>query len=504
MEKWVTRILCILTMAFFLLVFLQEKTHFVSIKQLGGVVNKVEYPKFTMQSYADRSYQNNLEKYSKHNFGFREWFIRCYNQYLWDFYGKTSVFGVSVGRDGWLYEPWFVEDYYHSRMYKYTDNPEIFKNKLRTEAVRLYKVQEILKEFGVTLFVMLEPGKDRVFPEYLPENKWCDDPEGVRAANYYPYLFDSLGINYINFSKHFVEQKGKVDYPLFPQTGTHWSNIASLYAADSLFKYMEQIGNKNISNIEIGKPYYDTTRKPDDDLEQMMNLIREIPKVPNMYADVSVVEDMSAVKPKLITIGDSFFWNIANEIPLGSIFSEYQYWYYNSTVYFNPNYSSTSEIDLLAELLSADYVMLSYCTAMIYDIGNGFITKALVHLCYDDEQIETVIKRIMSNMKNDEKWMNSLYEKANTKCVGIEDAMREDAEYLIFTDPENYFEELCVSGIPTIRNKDMCIKRIKEQIYSYPVWLDEVKRKAEEWNVSLDSAVTRNAIWYYNQHKSEQ
>ena len=503
MEKWVHRILCILTMLIFGLIFLQEKTHFVRTKQLGGVVEEVAFPKFTMKDYSDRKYQNDLENYSKQNFGFREWAIRCYNQYLWDVYGMTSVYGVSVGKDGWLYEPWFVDDYYQSRMYKYTDNSEEIKEKFRTEANRLFKIQKILEEFGVTLFVMLEPGKERVYPEHLPNGDKYTEPMGVKAADYYPYLFDSLGVNYVDFSKYFIEQKDKVDYPLFPQTGTHWSNIAAVHSADTLFRYMEHIGRKNLHNISIGSAYYDKTRKPDDDLEQMMNLTREIPKVPNMYASVSVDNDTTAEKSKLITIGDSFFWNMIGEVPLDSIFSQWQYWYYNSTVYFNPNYASTSEMDLPMELLGADYVMLSYCTAMIYDLGNGFTTKALVHLCYDDAQIQKAIDGIVSTMKKDNGWKASLEKKAIGQNIPLEDLMLGDAKYMLFNNPENYFDELRGDDVPKVRNQDIYIKQIKKKIYGYPKWLNEVKLDAEKWNVSLDSAVTRNAIWYYNQHKSE-
>lgn len=503
MDKRVTRILCILTMLVFLLIFLQEKTHFVHMKKLDGVVEEVAFPKFTMKDYSDREYQNNLENYSKQNFGFREWAIRCYNQYLWDFYGKTSVLDISVGNDGWLYEQWFVDDYYQSRMYKYTDDPEVMKEKYRTEAYRLFKIQKILEEFGVTLFVMIEPGKDRVYPEHLPDGDKYTQPMGVKAADYYPYLFDSLGVNYVNFSKYFVEQKGKVDYPLFPQTGTHWSNIAAVHSADTLFRYMEHLGKKNIHNIKIGSAYCDKTRKPDDDLEKMMNLIREIPKDSSMYVSVSVDDDATAEKPKLIVIGDSFFWNFVNEVPLDSIFSDYQYWYYNSSVYFSPNYTSTSEIDLVTELLGADYVMLSYCTSMIYDLGNGFIPNALVHLCYSDSKINSVQNGIISIMKNDKNWMVSLSEKASSQGRELEDVMLGDAKYLLYNNPEAYFEELRGEGVPQVRNEDIYIKKIKSKIYSSPKWLDDVRRKAEKWNVSLDSAVTRDAIWYYNQHKPE-
>ena len=109
----------------------------------------------------------------------------------------------------------------------------------------------------------------------------------------------------------------------------------------------------------------------------------------------------------------------------------------------------------------------------------------------------------MASMKNDENWMASLVEKANLQGREFEDVMLGDAKYMLFSNPENYFDELRGSGVPQVRNKDIYIKQIKKKIYGYPMWLDSVRADAERWNVSLDSAVTRNAIWYYNQNKSE-
>ena len=501
MDKWVHRILCILTMLVFALIFIQEKTHFARLKPLGGVVEELAWPNITMDGYADRSYQTNLENYSKQKFGFREWFIRCYNQYMWDFYGITNVTDVSLGHDNWLYEPWFVDEYYNGLMYKATDDPEFYKSTLRKEAIRLYKLQEVLKNLGITLFVMIEPGKERVYPEHLPDRKKYEI-DGVRPVDYYPYLFDSLGINYINFSKYFVEQKDKVDYPLFPQTGTHWSNIAALHVADSLIRYMEYIGDTNINNLKIGKPYFAPTRKPDDDLEQMLNLVREIPKVPNMYADVSVVNDTSASRPKILINGDSFAWNILNQIYMDSIFSKWNYWYYNSTIYKNPDYNSTSEVDYAAEILGTDFIVLSYCTAMIYRLGYGFIPKALAHLCFDDNQIAAVREKIIANMYGNEELMKYLRNKASAEGRKLEDVMYDDAMENLYTRLEVHFPELNGPEIPQLR-KDIGIERVKSEIYNLPEWICDVRRQAEEWNVPLDTAVTRNAIWYYNQHKSD-
>ena len=95
---------------------------------------------------------------------------------------------------------------------------------------------------------------------------------------------------------------------------------------------METLGNRNITNINIGEKYYAKTREPDDDLEQLLNLSFKIKSKPNLYADVTTIEDSTAVKPYFIVIGDSFFWTISYNIPLNNIFSKTPYWYYNSTI----------------------------------------------------------------------------------------------------------------------------------------------------------------------------
>ena len=34
--------------------------------------------------------------------------------------------------------------------------------------------------------------------------------------------------------------------------------------------------------------------------------------------------------------------------------------------------------------------MLSYCTVQLYNCGNGFVDRALLELCYDPDEIQTV------------------------------------------------------------------------------------------------------------------
>ena len=508
------KILFIATITVFVIILIQTLWHPINFRPLKGVTVKTELPKFTFKSYRNNTFQSQFEKYNKENFGFREWTFRMYNQYIWSCYDKTNAFVVIEGKDGYLYEKEFVRDHYESLMYKHTDDTTTMKELLETEALRLWKVQELLKEHDIHIFANLIPGKDIIYPEYLPENTYTR-PDGIHAYDYYKPRFDDLGINYIDNVTYFQDIKDKVDYPLFPKTGTHWTNIAATHAFDSIIRYMEVLGNKNLLNVELSEKYPDKTRQPDDDLEQLINIIFKLRPNTNYYTDVTVIPDSTAVKPKLITIGDSYFWTISYNIPLSKIFSESPYWYYNSTIYFDKYNNSTKDIDFACELMSADYIMLNYCTVQLYDMGNKFLPKALVYLCYNDDERNNKIEEIINNMKNDENWYNSLSEKAKKQNISIEQVMRDDATFIVYQQPETCFDNLKGYNLPTARNESL--KELNDpKSYEYKInqmirmiradseWLESVKRKAEENGITLEIQLKKDAIWMLNQENENK
>ena len=182
---------------------------------------------------------------------------------------------------------------------------------------------------------------------------------------------------------------------------------------------MEVLGNKNLLNVELSEKYIDETRKPDDDLEQLLNIIFKIKPNVNYYTDVTIIPDSTAIKPNLITIGDSYFWTISYNFPLTKLFNESPYWYYNSTIYFDKENSSTKDIDFAKELMDADYIMLNYCTVQLYDLASKFLPKALVYLCYDAEERDNKVEEIINSMRNDEGWYATLSEKAKKQKISL-------------------------------------------------------------------------------------
>lgn len=433
MKNTVTTLLCLLTMAFLLLFFVQERTSVFKLKPLNGVYVDVPTPEFTMKSFSSGTYQANLEKHLRYHFGFREVLIRLYNQYAWDFFHKTTNQTIKLGLEDWIYGKREYDNYFVSYMYNITLDRSVMKAKFDREAARLYKVQRILDEYDVFLFMTLLPGKEFVYPEYLPEYKGTLK-EPFHAIEYYPEVFDSLGVRYIDVLQIFKDKKAEVDYPLYPKTGGHWSLVASAMAFDTIMRYVEHESGMNLRNIQIGDVHPGETVTPDNDLENLLNLFRPIQPNQNYYADTQVILDSTASKPEFILIGDSYFWNWTKSVPLGSIFSQYYYWYYNSTVHFNPRGTHTSELDILKEILNVKIIDLSYSPVQLYVFSNGFLPKALLYLTHEDAEIEAKIEEIASTLDKPE------------------EEKRKSAMDLLFATPEDYFPDLAADGVPSTRN----------------------------------------------------
>ena len=74
------------------------------------------------------------------------------------------------GKEDWLFEDVYVKDHYESMMYNYTNDTAEMRKIFETEALRLWKVQELLKEYDIHIFVSINPGKDMITVSAQTEN----------------------------------------------------------------------------------------------------------------------------------------------------------------------------------------------------------------------------------------------------------------------------------------------------------------------------------------------
>lgn len=513
-------ILFILTALLLFASLLQKQFNIFKFNELKGVVEEKPMPKLTLQSYVDGTFQNGTEAHLKQHFGFREPMVRLYNQCLWDCFGQSKVVGeqILMGKEHWIYEPWFVEDHYQTRYLDYYGDTATMAKRMRDDAKRVFQLQQILKPYGTYLFVGQLPGKDLIYSEYLPDNP---NPElenipKISPRYFYEKEFERWNIDHVNFEHWFLKLKHDTDLPLFPQTGTHWTKYTSLLAADSLIRYMEHLGRINMANVVIGEPHYEKAQSPDDDLESLMNLMRPLPKPKYPYAEVRTDGDTTADKPKLITIGDSFWWNIVLQLPMSEIFSAYPYWYYFSSIYYDGAHNNTSEINLVDEVLSADFIMLSYSSALQYYLGNGFLNQAILALCYDLDEIEAGKTRARAVIEGNAQWMEKVKTKAAQSGQDVEAVLNDEVSYLVDNNLEDFYPELRDSIITKRSTRvqnyffgdslSFVTREIENtvlEIKAKPEMMVEMRRKAAERGLDLETTIQGDAQWIVNQ-KIEQ
>ena len=497
--------------------WLQKQFNLFKFKDLKGVIVEQSMPDLSYKNYHDGSFQQQTEEHLKQHFGYRQPLIRLYNQYLWDFYRKTHVSQeqITFGKDNWFYEPGVVSDYYQRQFRFFAADSAEMAAMLSKEAHQLLHLQQVLESHGIRLIVCLVPSKDCIFPEYLPEiqdTTYIGEPK-ISARFFNEEEFTRLGINHLNLEQWFLQIKDTTDFMLFPKTGTHWTRYAALHAADTLIHYMEHLDSINMKNLVIGPKKLDNARDPDDDLECLLNLMRPLPKPKYYYADCTTDSDTTAIKPKMIVIGDSFWWTIAAQIPLKEIFSEAPYWYYNSTIYYDSRYHSVSELNLKEELLSADFVVLSYCATQQYRMNDGFTQKALEALGVEGTMdsadfINREIQRNIGLILATPSSMEVIREKAVQNNQPVEQAVRDNARWIVSNQirqgtlrwPGSENNHAVLDSTAFIERE---IQRTMKALSANPEAMESIREKATKYNKTIDKALYDDAHWIVN-HQIEQ
>ena len=237
----------------------------------------------------------------------------------------------------------------------------------------------------------------------------------------------------------------------------------------------------------------------------MLNLLWPIETDQYHYVDVTFDDDTTAVRPKWLVIGDSYYWEWQYGLPLDQLFESHHYWYYNNSVFNDPLHSNVNEVDLLRELLSTDVVMLLYSPSNLYELNRGFLTNSLFAFYYEEGVVEGKIEKIKQDIRNTPEWYASIEEKALADGRDVELALEENAKYLLFGMPAQYFEEFAVPEVSPRRNSrvakvlaeihDPQREAYRQQIFSNPEWLNLIKEKAEQKGIPLEQAVEIDIDW---------
>jgi hypothetical protein len=248
----------------------------------------------------------------------------------------------------------------------------------------LKKIQDTLQSIGKTMVICIAPGKGQFYPDYIPDNMRSDPS----VTNYQTLIKEAKkqGLELIDFNAWFLQMKDTSRYPLYPKTGIHWSHYGSELALDSLLRYIEQRQHVDIPDFVVKRRYVpDEMMAPEADIEEGMNLLVDLDRFPMVYSDVTI-ENQEKPKLKIMVVSDSFFWQLHNRGFMSSVFDDGQFWYYNQTIYQPtlPAGRSVESADVRQELLDKDVIVLLTTDANLPAFPWGFDALAYRTLFVND------------------------------------------------------------------------------------------------------------------------
>jgi len=489
-----------LMMVFLFSFMIQEHFKPFEFKKMNGRFAMVNMPDFNFKSYKDGSFQKGTEKYLQTHFGFYEPIVRGYHQYCWDFYRKSMVSYITCGKDNWLFYNHTIENYYGTEMYNWYKDVEAARKGYEREIRLLNKVNGILNQYDVTFMTVIAPSKGTIYSELLPRGDF--DTTTLKAADYYTKRFDELNLPYVDMTDVFFQMKDTCSFYLFQPLGHHW-NFSCIYAADTLFHYMESLRDIKMPQIQYGDKWKDSCCIGNDkftDHESELNLMRPIkykPKYNYKERDYWLASDSTVTKPAALITGNSFYLWMMTYIPPKECFSDFQFWYYNRVAYqgLDKLIDSVEKLDRLDYLLDADYVIWFTSESQIYHNTEGFAADALIQLCIGEERYKTRYEEVKDSLYHDNmtRWRIA----GNCDDDMFKKLLIDYTKKMIYNDPEAFFPELAGEGIPTARNpkllsNDYWTKRdIRRKIKRDPEWMTSVSGFMVSEDITLQEAINQ-------------
>lgn len=358
---------------FFLALFLpmfQTATGLFRVRMLHGDYTLPDAPVFHMQDWLEGNFVPRFEKYVETRVGFRKFFIRLRNQVRYSALYQSNK-QVVLGKNNYLYEAPYIQAYW--------GNDRLPLAKIIEQTQKLKKVQQRLAADSIKLLVLMAPGKASFFPDYFPFELSRGQVKKPGNFELYQNCFDHYQVPYIDFRKWFLEMKGQSEHLLFNRMGIHWTTYGSLLAGDSLIRYLENAGQRSIGRMEwTDIERTNNPRPPDHDIMEIMNLMSPLDCDTLSYPKVTFKAAEQGPKPNVLTVGDSYFWNIMmDSIPFHFFADSSAYWFYNEKIFGinNQVQGMASERNLREELKGRDFIIISVTEPNLVRFPFGFIDQ---------------------------------------------------------------------------------------------------------------------------------
>jgi hypothetical protein len=384
------------------------------------------YPVFHYKTWSSGEYQLLAEKFVNDNFGYRNSLLRITNSIDFFIFKTSNSKEVVIGKDNYLFFDYNIKRYLGIDRQDHKQIDSLF---VQTDIMR-----DKLKARNIELVFVIVPSNAFYFSDKFPV-QYDSYKKRENDYDYYLKKLNEYNISYVDFNKWFMDIKDTVSVDLFPKNGTHYTYFSAVWVGDSLVKYMEKLRNIDMPELVVESVKLDSMKSYEHDLENVMNLANDL-KNEDLYYHKLKSNEIGKTKPKVLTVGDSFYWPIMNQMIPAYCFSNVAYWFYNTDVYPESfkNKMTPDQVDLDSLYKDLDFILIYSSATLIknYDY-NGFIGDMMFYLDgkYEKKKESDKLKYWVQAIKNNPDWLNTITQKAADLNIPLEEQLIIEATWLI-------------------------------------------------------------------------
>ena len=416
-------------------IVLQGFTGVVKLKPLSPYTSNivVEKQDLNFKTYWNGSYQDYLAQYARQKTGFREFFSRCYNQIAYSCFGKIANENVYKGSHHELYLKGALDDITGKLLVRDYGTIEHAKADAQKNVEETLTLIDSLRQHGTQFLFVFCPTKTAVYPENMPE-AFKDSVSDFSLAEYYIELFKENNIPHIDFYNHFKTIKDSFPYPLYTQTGSHWSEATIPFVADSILRKLEAVTGYRLPAINVIDPNLSRDYSDQDgELETHIDLLLPLCK-PKVSRPIFALSDtLGKDRPNLLVVGDGYFTPLQGSCFVNA-FNRWDFWLYNQTsISSRPelNWKYLNQLYGTAETLKeADIVIALYTSNYLLNYMSGFTQSALELYENGGTREQEAISAIMESIKNDPQWFSTIEQQAQERGISVEENLKQNAAYV--------------------------------------------------------------------------
>ncbi len=413
-----------------MLVVIQGFTHFINLR-LDGYVSLPQKVELNFKTYCDGSYMDYLSKAAKFNGGFREYFIRAYNQAQYSLYDTTTNNNVVKGKDGEYYLKMYVDEAIGKTAEGFFGSVDSARQNASECVAKMLILIDSLKRNGTKVLFVSAPSKTALYPEFLPD--WVIKDTIPCLQGLYAKLYEKENLEHVDFLAYFKKMKSTEKQRIYTKFGTHWADFVVPFVADSLLRKIEDMTGVDMPDVVISNN--GTTTKysnGDKELESQMNLLFPLNKPALPKNTFKLADGAQKSNLNLLVIGDSYFNQFIHS-PFVECFANWDFWRYNREIASStPTFTnSVSAFSSKYKVISrSDIVMFFFTTRSYYTGYYGFYETAMEAL-RDKDNSHNEIQEVIETIKADENWYKAVKKQAKKRGISIDRCLEDNAIWVI-------------------------------------------------------------------------